>query len=179
MKLQYMKFVASYILDDNATKAAIDAGYSEHTAYSQGSRLLKNVEIKAAIRREQKKLLTNAVITKEMVIKGLKNIAFADTRKLYKNGSIIRDVTELPKEMALALNGVELEDVFEGEGKERKRIGSKIRYKLPDKNQAFELLGRTVKAFTDKIEITDTTGLAEKVKSARERANASTGKPKQ
>lgn len=35
----------------NATQAAIKAGYSEDTAYSQGSRLLRNVEIKAEIER--------------------------------------------------------------------------------------------------------------------------------
>lgn len=44
------RFVDEYIrLRFNATKAAIAAGYSEATAYSQGPRLLKNVEIKAAI----------------------------------------------------------------------------------------------------------------------------------
>jgi phage terminase small subunit len=43
-------FVDSYIINGfNATQAAITAGYSEATAYSQGSRLLKNVEIKQAI----------------------------------------------------------------------------------------------------------------------------------
>jgi phage terminase small subunit len=43
-------FIAAYIANDfNATQAAIAAGYSEATAYSQGSRLLKNVEIRAAI----------------------------------------------------------------------------------------------------------------------------------
>lgn len=43
-------FVESYASNGfNATKAAIAAGYSEATAYSQGSRLLKDVEIKAAL----------------------------------------------------------------------------------------------------------------------------------
>ena len=43
-------FVAAYVANGfNATKAAQSAGYSEATAYSQGSRLLKNVEIKAAV----------------------------------------------------------------------------------------------------------------------------------
>ena len=37
------KFAAEYVVDQNATQAAIRAGYSEHTAYSQGSRLLKVV----------------------------------------------------------------------------------------------------------------------------------------
>lgn len=48
---QQRKFVDAYLKANksNATKAALEAGYSAKTAYSQGSRLLKNVEIQAAI----------------------------------------------------------------------------------------------------------------------------------
>ena len=42
-------FCREYIIDLNATQAAIRAGYSEDTAYSQGQRLLKHVEIKARV----------------------------------------------------------------------------------------------------------------------------------
>lgn len=46
---QQLRFVEEYCVDWNCTKAAQRAGYSEKTAYSTGSRLLKVVEIKAAI----------------------------------------------------------------------------------------------------------------------------------
>lgn len=51
MALNYKQaaFVAEYLIDFNATQAAIRAGYSERTAGAQGHRLLKNVEIAAAI----------------------------------------------------------------------------------------------------------------------------------
>lgn len=39
------RFVQEYLIDLNATQAAIRAGYSEATAYSQGQRLLKDVEV--------------------------------------------------------------------------------------------------------------------------------------
>lgn len=42
-------FVREYLIDLNATQAAIRAGYSEATAYSQGQRMLKNVEVATAI----------------------------------------------------------------------------------------------------------------------------------
>jgi phage terminase small subunit len=42
-------FVREYLIDLNATQAAIRAGYSEATAYSQGQRLLKNVEVASAL----------------------------------------------------------------------------------------------------------------------------------
>ncbi len=43
------RFVEEYLLDLNATQAAIRAGYSKKTAYSQGERLLRNVEVAAAV----------------------------------------------------------------------------------------------------------------------------------
>lgn len=47
------RFVDEYCVDQNATQAALRAGYSEKTAYSQGQRLLKKVEIAAAIAERQ------------------------------------------------------------------------------------------------------------------------------
>lgn len=49
MNRRQQRFVQEYLLDLNATQAAIRAGYNEKTAYSQGQRLLKNVEVKTAI----------------------------------------------------------------------------------------------------------------------------------
>jgi len=42
-------FAQEYVVDFNATKAAVRAGYSEKTARSQGQRLLTNVDIQAAV----------------------------------------------------------------------------------------------------------------------------------
>jgi phage terminase small subunit len=53
-------FVEEYLIDRNATQAAIRAGYSERTAYSQGSRLLKNVEVLAYIEQRQDELTMSA-----------------------------------------------------------------------------------------------------------------------
>ena len=38
------RFYKEYLIDLNATQSAVRAGYSKKTAYSQGQRLLKNVE---------------------------------------------------------------------------------------------------------------------------------------
>lgn len=42
-------FVAAYLRTLNATRAAVEAGYSEGTARQQGSRLLSNADIRAAV----------------------------------------------------------------------------------------------------------------------------------
>ncbi len=62
------RFVDEYPIDGNATRAAKTAGFSEKTAYSQGQRLLKHVEVKAAIEAAQKELAAAAKITREWII---------------------------------------------------------------------------------------------------------------
>jgi phage terminase small subunit len=56
LRPQIMIFVTEYIKSGNATQAAIAAGYSEKTAYSQGSRLLKNVEVQQYLNKTEQNL---------------------------------------------------------------------------------------------------------------------------
>lgn len=61
-KLTYRQelFVSNYLQDPNATKAAIKAGYSPKTAYSQGQRLLKNVEVRKRVKLSLEKATMDA-----------------------------------------------------------------------------------------------------------------------
>jgi phage terminase small subunit len=69
------RFVEEYLVDLNATQAAIRAGYSPKTAYSQGERLLKNVEVHRAIQEAQEARSERTGITQDEVIRGLKKEA--------------------------------------------------------------------------------------------------------
>lgn len=57
------RFVQEYLKDQNATQAAIRAGYSEATAKQQGSRLLTNVDVAAAVSAAQTKVAKRAAVT--------------------------------------------------------------------------------------------------------------------
>ena len=59
------RFVAEYLKDQNATQAAIRAGYSKATANQQGSRLLANVGVAAALQQKQTRVARKAEITVE------------------------------------------------------------------------------------------------------------------
>jgi phage terminase small subunit len=59
------RFVAEYLKDPNATKAAKAAGYSEKTAYSQGHDLLKKPEIAAAVARMKSQVEREAIATRQ------------------------------------------------------------------------------------------------------------------
>jgi phage terminase small subunit len=68
-------FAAEYVVDQNATQAAIRAGYSEHTAYSQGSRLLKSVEVRTEIDKQRVHHAERVDVQVDEIVNGLKTIA--------------------------------------------------------------------------------------------------------
>ena len=68
-------FVQEYLKDMNATQAAIRAGYSAHTAYSIGQRLLSNVEISQAIDAAMSERSERAKLTADYVLQNLHEIA--------------------------------------------------------------------------------------------------------
>ena len=65
------EFVRQYLIDRNATQAAIRAGYSEKTAHVQGPRLLANVSVAAAIRKATEKHSERVELKADDVIRGL------------------------------------------------------------------------------------------------------------
>lgn len=65
------RFIDEYLIDLNATQAAIRAGYSAKTAQEQSSRLLSNVMVQEAIKAGQAKLAKRTLVTQDMVVKGL------------------------------------------------------------------------------------------------------------
>jgi phage terminase small subunit len=79
---QQQRFVEEYLVDLNATQAAIRAGYSEDTAGSQGGRLLKNVEIGKAIADAMAERSVRTRVTADRVLTELARIGFGDIRSV-------------------------------------------------------------------------------------------------
>ena len=65
------RFIDEYLIDFNATQAAIRAGYSEDTAKQQGSRLLSNVDVRAAIDTAIRERSSRALLSQDAVLCGL------------------------------------------------------------------------------------------------------------
>ncbi|MFU8927766.1 terminase small subunit [Acinetobacter puyangensis] len=63
------RFVDEYLIDRNATQAAIRAGYSAKTAYSIGEQNLKKLEIAKAIEDGERELAKRAQVSQEYVVK--------------------------------------------------------------------------------------------------------------
>ena len=76
------RFVTEYLVDLNASQAALRAGYSARTAPQQGSRLLKNVHVQAAIAAKQTQQLAAVNVRVEDVLRDLQAIAHTDLQTL-------------------------------------------------------------------------------------------------
>lgn len=126
-------FVAEYLKDKNATQAAIRAGYSEGTAYSQGQRLLKHVEVSAAIDAGLKELADKAGVSAERVIQELSRIAFSDLRRIQDEDGKIKAPKDWDDDTAAAISSLEVASIA-GE------VEAVHKIKVWDKNSALEKL---------------------------------------
>lgn len=102
------RFTEEYLIDLNATKAAQRAGYSQKTAYSIGSELLKKPEIQEFIARAKEKRSERTEITADRVLQEMAKIGFSDIRNtLSKTGNLITP-TEWDDDTAGAISSIEV-----------------------------------------------------------------------
>lgn len=124
------RFVAEYLVDLNAAKAAVRAGYSVKVGKQTGSRLLGNVAVQAAITAGQGKRLAKIDLTAENVLEQLRRIIMFDPATMYDDRGCLLPVRDMPPEARSMLSGVEVDQLFEGSGAERTQTGvvSKVKF---------------------------------------------------
>ena len=130
-------FAKEYLVDMNATKAAIRAGYSEDTAYSQGQRLLKDVETAALIQEGIQERANNVNLTAEYVL------------------STIIETIERSRQSVPVLNR-KGEQVFVET--EDGTVAAAYTFNAKGVLQGTEQLGKHLKLFTEKTELSGPNG---------------------
>jgi len=98
-------FCKEYLISMNATESAIKAGFSEKTASSQGSRLLKNVKVKAYIDEQLRQRAEKLDITPNRILEELGHIAFFNISNIY-DGMTLKEISDLPKDVTRAIQSV-------------------------------------------------------------------------
>jgi phage terminase small subunit len=71
LNLKQQRFIEHYLITGNATQAALDSGYSKHTAAKIGSENLQKPQIKDEIQRRQAETAKELSVTKESLIQDL------------------------------------------------------------------------------------------------------------
>lgn len=170
-------FVDEYLKDRNGTQAAIRAGYSPKTADMQASRLLRNVKISRAVGQAFKEASEKAQVDAAWVLKRLADEAEADIADLYDEHGALKPVREWPKIWRQGLvQGIDVEELFEGRGESRERVGVVRKVKLDSRIKRTELLGKhvNVQAFKEQIEHSGTVNIGDRMAEARARAQKAT-----
>jgi len=136
------RFVDEYLIDLNATKAAIRAGYSEKTAFSIGTENLRKPLIQKAIQQRKQAREQRTEITQDRVIQELADIGFAkatDYARIVPDGGVdfvsTDDLTESQKAAVVSIKETQ--------------NGTEIR--LADKLKALELIGKHLGMFDRNI----------------------------
>src|SRR5687767_14453823 len=94
------RFCEEYLVDLNATKAAIKAGYSEKTANRIASENLSKPDIQKYLSMRKEELSKSLQITQEMVLEGYRRLAFYDARKFYDENGNLLSIPDLDEETA-------------------------------------------------------------------------------
>ena len=141
------RFVEEYLIDLNATQAAIRAGYSPRTANEQGAQNLAKLSVAEAIAEAQAEREERTKIDADYVLKRLVEIDRMDVLDIMDDDGNVKPLRDWPKIWRQYISNIETISMDDGEGWLKK-------IKWPDKVKNLELLGRhvSVGAFKDKVE---------------------------
>ena len=157
LTLKRRRFALEYLVDGNGGAAAFRAGFSKKGCRARASKLLQDPDIKALIERETEKVLRQTRITAERVLEELAEIAYinpGDFIDFSAAGGPVIDLSMLPKGATKAISEIQQETVFikQGKGRTPKEV-RRTKVKMHDKRAALVDLGRHLKLFTDKTEL--------------------------
>lgn len=164
------RFVDEYMLDLNATQAAIRAGYSEKTAQEIGAENLSKPIIAAEIERRRAYRSQKTNIDAAWLLTRLADEAVADIADLYNENGSIKPVHEWPKIWRQGLvAGVKHIEVKDNEGNATGDVIVDI--KISDRIRRLELIGKHigVKAFEETINVKGLDQLADRLARAAQR----------
>nr|DAI90229.1 MAG TPA: Terminase small subunit [Caudoviricetes sp.] len=140
------RFVEEYLIDLNATQAAIRAGYSVKTANEQGSRLLTNVSVQQTIAKAMAERSKRTGINQDRVVLELAKMAFVKmTDVVDSKGAIKEDASGDDLSCIESIKYKKTDNEFGGSVEREVKIGSKLK--------ALELLGKHLGMWSDKTDV--------------------------
>jgi phage terminase small subunit len=152
------RFVAEYLIDLNATQAAIRAGYSKKTAQRIGSENLSKPLIATGIRkaieerRQRTQIDADYVLVKAVA---LLETSIADFLAIPENGKMpYFDLSKATREQLAAIETLQLDTTVDSGIDGMEVQVNKIKLGIPNKKQLLELIGKhiNVNAFKETIE---------------------------
>ena len=166
-------FCYEWAKDRNGARAAIAAGYSEKTAASQASRLLKNVNIQKKIRKILDKVFYTDQVEIEQIVNKLLIMANYDPAEMYDKQGNLKNIHDIPEKIRRIMTSIK---------SNRTEISEAVfttidEIKTPDRLKAVELLGRYLKMFVDQVEHKGSVNLIIRLASQAQKEDGGNNKP--
>jgi phage terminase small subunit len=143
------RFVDEYLVDLNATRAAIRAGYSKRTAASIGEENLRKPEVSSAIDARKAKRAEKVEVKAEAVLRELQTFGHMDPAEIVDDNGRLLPLKQMPEHVRRAIASVEIEEIWDGKGDDRVQVGELKKVKFWNKKDGLELLGKHIKLFGD------------------------------
>lgn len=141
------RFVDEYLIDLNATQAAIRAGYSVRTAKEQGSQNLTKLNVQQAISEKMAERSKRTGVNQDRIVMELAKIAFINAADVINSDdATIKEGATIDDTAAIQSVKVKVIPTKEGDGVERE-------IRLNDKLKALELLGKHLAMWNDKLDV--------------------------
>lgn len=144
MTKKQKRFCEEYLIDLNATQAAIRAGYSPDTAGAIGAENLTKPEIQRAVAQAMAERSRRTGVNAERVVLELAKVAFVNVGNVIDATDATLKEDAAPEDLA-AIQSIKVKDMGE--------MGIEREIRMADKLKALELLGRHLGMFNDKMRL--------------------------
>lgn len=134
---QQARFCLEYVIDNNATQAAIRAGYSEDSASQTGYKLCQKSSVQKAIKELQTASVQRQMITADRVLAEMAKIGFSNFQDFIDEYGKPVNLTTISRDTAAAIKEVKVKTVHV-----KDQDIEEVTYKLHDKRAALVDLGK-------------------------------------
>lgn len=146
LNARQQRFVEEYLIDLNATQAAIRAGYSVKAAQEKGSQLLSNVMVQQAVSEKMAERSKRTGVNQDRIVLELAKIALVKMTDLVDSHGRIKDTATEDDLACIESIKYKASESDTGSSVERE-------VKLASKLKALELLGKHLGMWNDKLNV--------------------------
>lgn len=149
---QQEHFCQLYTTHWNAARAAKEAGYSDKNG-ERGYELRQKPLVQARIKELTEPALKEIGVSRERVLTELARIAFADIGFAFDDMGQLKPLSEMPEDIRRSIAGLEVHELFDGQGEQKTAIGLAKKIRFWDKPKAIETLAKHLGLLTEKVSV--------------------------
>jgi len=146
------RFVEEYLVDHNGAAAISRAGFQGTRPDAAACKLLARPRVQELLKKRLDDKLRGAGIRADRVLMEYAAIAFSDARTLFDENGNLKPPSEWDDMAAASVAGIEVEELFEGRGEARERVGNLHKVKRWEKTAALNALAKYLRITPDRIE---------------------------